>query len=140
MVSKKIFIDSTALYAFIDRSDINYAQAAKIMDQLAVQGAQLYTSLHAILETYAVINSQLGTAVSYEFLQSILESNIEILYPQKADLISSSRLIKTNKNKQITLKEALTATMMQKKGIFQILTFSYWHSLLGSEVFSGTRY
>jgi predicted nucleic acid-binding protein len=140
MVSKKIFIDSSALYAFVDRSDINYQQSGKIIDQLAIQGAQLYTSLSAILEAYAAINSQLGTAVSFEFLQSILESNIEILYPQKADLIAASKLIKSNKNKQVGLKEALTATMMQKKGIYQIFTFSYWHNLLGSDTYSGTRF
>jgi predicted nucleic acid-binding protein len=140
MLSKKIYIDSSVLYAFVDRSDLNFAQSSKTLDQLAVQGAQLYTSISTILEAYAAINNQLGTAVSSEFLQSVLESNIEILYPQKADLIAASKILKSNKNKQITLKEALTATLMQKKGIYQIFTYTYWHNLLGSEAYSGARF
>lgn len=133
MASKKIYIDSSILYAFVDRADPHHGQSAKIIEQLSLQGVHLYTSFQSIQDTSAAINHQLGVEVSFDFLQAMLESDIEILYPQKTDLISSFKLAKANRNNQVTLKEALIATLMQKRGIMQILIFTYWHNLLGTQ-------
>ncbi len=133
MTSKKIFLDSSVLYAFIDRADTNHNQALKIIEQLSLQGVYLYTSIQAIQETYAAISQHLGAALSVEFLSTILESNIEILQPQKSDLSSALKIIKANRDKSINLRETLTATLMQKKGIITILTFTYWPNILGSK-------
>lgn len=135
MPSKKIFIDSSALYSFVDRADPNHTQAVKIMETLSLNYAQLYTSVQAISDTYSAIDSQLGASISLDFLKTILESNVEIIYPQKADLSTAYRLINANRGKQITLREALNAALMQKKGILQILTFRFWHNLLGSQTY-----
>jgi predicted nucleic acid-binding protein len=131
-VSRKIFIDASVLYSFVDRSDPNHTQAVKAMEQFSVAGVHLYTSIQAIQDAYTAVSRQLGTTLGYDFLQATSESNIEILYPQKSDFLSAVRLIKLNMNKQISFKEALTATVMQKKGIVQIVTFTYWQNLLGS--------
>ncbi len=133
--SKKIFIDSSVLYSFVDRADPNHQMATKALEQLSLQGAHLYTSIQAIQDAYTAIDRELGSVLGIEFLQATTESSMEVLYPQKADLISAYRLIKLNINKQIGFKEAMTATLMQKKGIFQILTFTYWHNLLGSQTY-----
>lgn len=132
MASKKVFIDSSALYAFVDRADPNHMQSAKIIEQFSLVGMQLSTSILSVQETYSAINRQLGNTLSLDFLTAILDSNIEILYPQKADLSAAAKLIKLNQGKQVNLREALTAVLMQKRGVNQILTFTYWHNLLGS--------
>ncbi len=132
MASKKIFIDGSVFYAFVDRSDPNHPQAVKVLEYLSLQGVYLFTSFQAIHDAYSAINNQLGTTIGTDFLNAISDSSIEIIYPQKADLIASIRLLKFNPNKQIALKEVMNVTLMQKRGITQILTFSYWHNLLGS--------
>jgi len=135
MNSKKIFVDSSALYAFIDRADQHHTQAIKIIENLSLSYAQLYTSVQAVTDTYSAVESQLGASISLDFLKTVLESNIEIVYPQKADVATAYRLINANRGKQITFKEALNASLMQKKGIIQILTFRFWHNLLGSQTY-----
>jgi predicted nucleic acid-binding protein len=135
MNSKKIFIDSSALYSFIDRADPNHSHAIKIIESLSLSYAQLYTSIQAISDTYSAVESQLGASISLDFLKTILESNIEIIYPQKADISTAYRLLNANRGKQITFREALNASLMQKKGIIQILTFRFWHNLLGSQTY-----
>lgn len=135
MASKKIFIDSSALYAFIDRADPNHTQVVKIIESMSLSYAQIYTSVQAISDTYSAIDSQLGSSISLDFLKTVLESNIEIIYPQKADLATAYRVINANRGKQITLREALNAALMQKKNIVQILTYRYWHNLLGSQTY-----
>jgi predicted nucleic acid-binding protein len=135
MASRKIFIDASVLYAFVDRADPNHGQATKAMDYLSVQGAILFTSIQAVTDTYTGINTQLGTSIAIDFLQAMSESSMEILYPQKADMMTANRLLKTQRSQTLTLKEALTASMMQRRNITQILTFTYWHNLLGSQTY-----
>lgn len=130
--SRKIFIDASVLYAFIDRSDANHDHAAKALQQFSQTNIQLYTSVQAIQDAYSAISKQLGAVLGEEFLKATLESNMEVIFPQRSDLVSSYKLIKLNSTKQINIKEAMTATLMQKRGISQIFTFTYWQNLLGS--------
>lgn len=130
--TKKIFIDSSVLVAFVDRADPNHIKASKIMNDLATIGYQPYTSLQIVTESYVVLAREIGISIGSEFLQSMLQSSIEILFPQKADLITAHRMLRVNRDRQISLRETLNATLMQKRGIMQILTFTYWHNLFGT--------
>lgn len=104
------------------------------MENLARLGYQIYTSYQNIVETYVALSREIGQSVALDFLQASLQSDIEILLPQKADLITIHRMLRANRDRQIALREAMNATLMQKKGIMQILSFSYWHNLFGTFV------
>lgn len=132
--SRKIFLDSSVLIAFIDRADANHAKSVKTMENLARLGYQLYTSSQNVNEVYAALARETGVSVALDFLQAMLQSDIELLFPQKADLITAHRMLRSNRDRQLTLREVLNATLMQKKGINQVLTFNYWHNLFGSYV------
>lgn len=132
--SKKIFIDSSILIAFIDRADTNHGKAIKAMEALAQNKNHLYTSPQVIQDVYAGISREIGVSVALDFLQATLQSKIEIIFPQKGDFITSNRMIRSNRERQLTLKETLNATLMQRRSINQILTFTYWHNLFGTYV------
>jgi predicted nucleic acid-binding protein len=132
-MAKKIFVDTSVLYAFVDRADRNHVQAIKTLEMLSVQGVYLYTSFHSISDAAAAVTNQLGTTLGFDFIQAMTETSMEVLYPQKNDFQSAFKLMKFNKDRQITLKQALTAVLMQKRGINEIFTFSFWHNLLGSK-------
>ena len=132
--SRKIFVDSSIFISFIDRSDLSHSKAVKILESLAKAGFQLYTSSSVVNEVYSALSRETGISVALDFLQAIIQSDIEILYPQKADYITAYRMLKSNRERQLTLREVLRATIMQRKGIPQILTFNYWHNLFGSYV------
>lgn len=132
--SRKVFLDSSIFISFIDRVDPNHSRAVKIMEHLARLRYQLFTSLQSMSEVYSVISREVGLSVALDFLQASLQSDIEILIPQKADLISAHRMLRSNRERQLTLREVLNATLMQRRGIVQILTFNYWHNLFGSYI------
>lgn len=134
--SRKIFIDSTVFFAFTDRSDANHQKSVQILEGLARSGWHLFTSAPNIIETYAALSHNVGFSVALEFLEAILQSDIEVLYPQRADFISAFRVLKANRNHQIGLREALNAAMMQKREIAQVAVFTYWHNLFGTQVSS----
>lgn len=129
---RKIFIDSSIIISFIDRSASNHLIASKAIEDLTRIGYQLYTSTSAITDSYEVISREVGKAIALEFLQTMLQTGIEILFPQKADLITAHRILRVNRDRQISLNEALNATLMQKRGVVQILTFTFWHNLFGT--------
>lgn len=131
--SRKIFIDSSILIAFIDRGDPNHLKATKAIEDMASLGYRLYTSPQVITDSYVLLSRGVGITVSLEFLQTMLQSGIEILFPQKADLITAHRILKVNRDEKLSLSEALNATLMQRKGITQILTFTDWNKLFGTE-------
>ncbi len=133
-ISRKIFIDSSILIAFIDRGAPNHAVASKAIEALARIGYRSYTSSSVVTHSYTLLSREIGASIALEFLQTMLQSGIEILFPQKADLITAHRILRVNRDRQIALSEALNATLMQRKGIVQILTFSYWNKLFGTYV------
>lgn len=132
--TRKIFIDSSIFLAFVDRADQNHPKAVKLLEDLARGGYLVYTSNQNIQDAYAVLAREVGASVALEFLQSILQSDMEILFPQKTDLIAAHRILQTNRDRLLTLREALNAALMQRKGILQILTLSFWHNLFGTYV------
>ena len=132
--SRKIFIDSSVLISFVDRADVNHPKASKALENLARLKYHLYTSSQNATEVYAALSRETGMSVALDFLQAILQSDMEILFPQKADLISAHRMLRGNRERQLTLKEVLNAILMQRRDINQILTFNYWHNLFGSYV------
>ena len=132
--SRKIFIDSSIFIAFIDRGAPNHLKASKAMEDLASIGYRLYTSSPVVTDSYTLLSREVGTTIALEFLQTMLQSGIEILFPQKIDLITAHRILRVNRDKQIPLSEALNATLMQKRGIVQILTFTHWNNLFGTSV------
>lgn len=132
--SRKFFIDSSVLVPFIDRGDINHQKSVKLMEDLARLHYQIYTSYQNVAETYATLAREVGISVASDFLQACLHSDMEILFPQMNDLVTAHKVLKSNKDRQITLREAINATLMQKRGINQILTFTYWHNLFGTYV------
>lgn len=132
--SRKIFIDSSLLVAFVDRADPNHSKAVKAMEGFAQLKFNLYTSSQNIMDVYAALSREVGLSVALEFLQAALQSEMEILFPQKADLVSAYRMTKSNRDRQVSLKETVNAVLMQKRGIAQIATFTYWHNLFGTYV------
>lgn len=132
--SRKIFVDSSVFIGFIDRADGNHPKAVKVMENLARTGYQLFTSSLTVNEVYIVLTKETGHPIALDFLQTILQSDIEIIFPQKADFITANRILRSNREKQLILKEALNAILMQRRGISQIITFAYWHNILGSNL------
>lgn len=132
--SRKLFIDSSVLVPFIDRGDTNHQKSVKLMEDLAKLHYQLYTSYQNVTETYATLTREVGISVASDFLHACLQSDMEILFPQINDLVTAHKVLKSNKDRQITLREAINATLMQKRGVSQILTFTYWHNLFGTYV------
>src|SRR6476646_1325919 len=105
--SHKIFIDTSFFVAFIDRGDLNHTKCVPIFEFLGRHGYQVYTSNLVLIQVFNRIDKDLGTTISLEFLQSIMESNIDVMIPSKSEFVSAYRVLKNNPNTQISMAELL---------------------------------
>lgn len=129
--SKKIFIDTSFFIAFIDRADLNFQRSGFIMDFLAKQSFQPYTSDLAVFQTFSKLDREFGSAVSMDFLQAILESEIQILFLSQTDLAGTLRFIKGVSSRKSSLNDYSNAYLMDRQSIPQLLTYDPWYDLLG---------
>lgn len=70
--SETVFIDTSAFYALIDRSDTHHGAAKSIMENLLEQNSDLSTSNYVLIETYALLQSRLGFEAANLFHTEIL--------------------------------------------------------------------
>lgn len=132
-VSKKIFLDSSIFLSFVDRTHLNHQKAVAILEHLADQNYQLFTSDLVVFQSFNLIERDLGFAVAQGFLKAVLDSSIKILYVTEQELLFAFRFLKTAA-RRASLVEVVTARLMEKHGISSILTFDFWHNISGIAV------
>src|SRR3989344_4356808 len=103
------------------------------MPQLSQQ-VFIDTSLLVIIQVFNRLEKDLGTLISHDFLKTLLQSNIEILHPSEAEFSAAYRFLKINPQQQVSLVDILNARLMEKHNVPAILTFDYWHNLMGITV------
>ena len=129
--SRKIFIESSLMLAFIDRANLKHLKSVQILELLAHHRYQVYTSDIVILQTFNAIERDLGSTVANDFLHAILESDIQILYAGESNFLMAFRYLKANPGYRSSLSNIITTDLMQKHNINSVLTFDYWPNLMG---------
>jgi predicted nucleic acid-binding protein len=72
MESESIFIDTSAFYALMDRSDSNHEKARNLWLSLLDEESHLKTTNYIIIETLALLQSRLGFEAPYLYSSNIL--------------------------------------------------------------------
>ncbi len=79
MKSERVFVDTSAFYALMDRSDKNYEKAAGIWKYFLEKDLDLTTSNYVIVETLALLQSRLGFEAADLWYRDVL-SLAEVLW------------------------------------------------------------
>ena len=79
MESERVFVDTSAFYALMDRSDKNYEQAAGLWKYLVEKDLYLNTSNYVIVETLAILQNRLGFEAANLWHRDVL-SLAEVLW------------------------------------------------------------
>src|SRR5437762_67139 len=103
--SQKVFVDTSFFLAFIDRGDLNHTKCVPVLEFLGRHNYQVYTTNLVVIQTFNRLDKELGSTISLEFLQAIMESNIEVLYPSKSEFLAVYRLLKSNPTAQASMAE-----------------------------------
>ena len=80
-MTEPVFVDTSALYALIDRSDELHSRAAAIFPEL-LERAKLVTSNYIVLETVVLIQSRLGFEAASLWVRDLLPL-LEVIFVEK---------------------------------------------------------
>ncbi|HSD10610.1 MAG TPA: PIN domain-containing protein [Candidatus Binatia bacterium] len=64
----RIFVDTSAIYALLDRSDRNHRAAATILEALTVRRAQPLVTNFVVAETHGLLVARLGPDIARRWL------------------------------------------------------------------------
>lgn len=67
-----VFIDTSAFYALLDRTDSRHEEARRIWDRLLDSSGTLFTHNYVIVETAALVQRRLGIKAALAFFEDIL--------------------------------------------------------------------
>ncbi len=118
----RIFINTSAIYALLDRDDINYPHAKRVWTNILNTGHTLITSNYILVETFALLQNRLGIGAVRGFQEDLLPLvNIEFVSSAThqsgvAALLSASR-------RNLSLVDCVSFEIMRNAGIKAVFAF-----------------
>ena len=135
MQSKKVYLDSSAFIAFIDRVHIKYDHATAYFRYFAIEEYQLFSDPVTITEAYNRIYNTISPSLAKDFLRVMALSNVNMIYPDEADCKAALKALVNFKTTDITYPKALMAVLANRRGVPQICAFEYVPPLFGLDLF-----
>jgi predicted nucleic acid-binding protein len=118
----RIFVDTSAFYALLDRDDAHHPRAKRAWTDLLKAVHALVTSNYVLVETLALLQNRLGMEAIRAFHDDILPLiNIEFVAlgtrrSGVADLLSASR-------RNLSLVDCVSFEVMRASGINTVFAF-----------------
>jgi predicted nucleic acid-binding protein len=131
-----VFVDTSALYAVLDRDDSNHAQARAAWERLLKDGATLVTTNYVLVETSALVQHRLGVGA----LRTLHEDIIPLL---TTEWVTESRhaagvsAVLTAARKRLSLVDCVSFQVMREIGLREAFSFDAHFAEQGFEVTSG---
>jgi predicted nucleic acid-binding protein len=121
-----ILVDTGALYALIDRNDMNHTSAKKFYRSLA--GSEVFAiSLPILTEAWILIDASLGSYFANRLWQSILEGMFEILEMDNRDLKSAVEIEIKYKDSDFGFVDSTCFALCEKHRIRRVFTYDRTH-------------
>ncbi len=118
----RIFIDTSAFFALLDRDDDNHAKAKRVWNSILGDDNVLVTSNYILVESFALIQSRLGIEAVRGFQEAIMPLvNIEWV-DNVAHKSGVSSLFAAGR-RRLSLVDCVSFDIMRNSGIKEVFTF-----------------
>lgn len=125
---EKVMIDTSAIYALLDRSDENHEKAKQRLQNLARENAEVLMTNFLVAETHALLLGRLGHQVARLWLKN-LAWTIEPVQPKDEE--RAQQIIFTYTDKSFSYADATTFAVMERLAITSALAFDNHFSQYG---------
>jgi predicted nucleic acid-binding protein len=116
----RALVDTSAVYALLDRSDANHARAAQALRTLHQQRGEPVLTNFIVAETHALLLSRLGAGLARRWLAAIVWP-IERVTPD--DEAAAREIICGHEDKTYSYTDATSFALMQRLRIRSAVTF-----------------
>ncbi len=126
-----VFVDTSALYALVDRDDGHHKEAISIAQGLREQGSQILTTNYIVAETHVLILSRIGHHVARRWLRDLSLLQYQVTEDDQA---AAKALILTHTDKDYSLTDATSFSLMRRLGITRAFAFDDHFAQIGYEM------
>jgi predicted nucleic acid-binding protein len=112
----RIFVDSSAYYAAIDRRDADHAAAHATMQHLVIARRRLVTTNAVLFELHALLINRLGREVAWNALVALRASQ-SIVRIRPVDERRAEEILAQYDDKDFSLNDTLSFAVMERIGI-----------------------
>jgi uncharacterized protein len=131
-----VFIDTGGYFALASSRDENHAASVAIMEALRTERYRFYTSNFILAELHALLLTRINRRVALETLTALDHSATTVVRVTPADEIRAREIIVQYDDKNFSLTDATSFSIMDRLGIYQVLTFDGNFEQYGKTVLS----
>jgi uncharacterized protein len=117
----RIFVDTSAYYAAVDRRDASHAAVAATMRELFAARRRLTTTNAVLFELHGLLLNRLGRRVALATLTELRVSQT-IVRVRERDETRADEILTRYEDKDFSLTDALSFAVMERLGIGAALT------------------
>jgi predicted nucleic acid-binding protein len=128
----RVFVDTSAIYALIDRADANHNKARAAFDRLRKQRAEPVITNFILAEGHALLLSRLGPGVARRWVTGVVW-HVERTSPE--DEASALEIIRVHVDKTYSYVDATSFAVMERLRIAKAVSFDRHFSQYGFELF-----
>jgi predicted nucleic acid-binding protein len=113
---RRVFVDTSAYYAAVDRRDASHAAVAATMPVLLAERRQLTTTNAVLFELHGLLLNRLGRRVAWETLGELRASQM-VVRVRERDETRAEAILAQYDDKDFSLTDALSFAVMERLGI-----------------------
>jgi predicted nucleic acid-binding protein len=118
----KVFIDTSAFDALLDRDDETHHKARTMWSELLAREHHLVTSNHVLVETFALLQSRLGIDAVRAFQSDVVPVVVVEFVTSDLHRLGLAALLSASRRK-LSLVDCVSFEVMRPSGITLAFTF-----------------
>lgn len=132
----RVFVDTSALFAYLDGSDVHHASAKTAWTDLLREGDRLVTSNYLLAEAVSVVQKRLGMTAVRGLVEVLVPPlDVEWVTPEE-HAVSLALLVAKNRS-SLSLVDLTSFEVMKRLGMSRAFTFDAHFQEHGFEMFPG---
>ncbi len=116
------FIDTSALYAVLDRDDDHHEAARATWERLLRSSATLFTHNYVLIETSALAQHRLGLP-ALGAIEEVLIPVLRVQWITQAHHSTAVAMVLTAQRKKLSIVDCASFLIMREQGISEAFTF-----------------
>lgn len=117
-----VFVDTSALYAVINRQETSHRPAVEAWRHLLNEGSLLTTTNYVVLETIALLQHRLGLEAVRDFQEDIAPL-LHIAWIDEARHWSGTNAVLAAGRRKLSLVDCISFRMMRDRGVRTVFCF-----------------
>ena len=117
----KVFVDTSAIIAFLDGADVQHNIVEKTWDDLANEKAIFATTNYVLVETFVLLQNRLGLSAARMFAREIIPM-LEIEWIDAATHEAAILSVLAAGRRNLSLVDCTSFALMRHRNIWRALT------------------